>query len=201
MEHGRGAQLCALRSTALPCRTSFPTRALLKNRHWLKKIPIMDFFFFLRKLEKDPKSSEVTALLSPLGSCLPASSPADLGNHHVHCHKSSHLFLPPKASVTHKTQPPRGCAHAARALPGVNDCTHPQNSCSWHPSPLLQALGTGSSQLPAHQTPRQLPFATTFSLLLPTPPMDTAPAVPANKAGLTTQSRKTTPREQGRKAL
>lgn len=83
----------------------------------------------------------------------------------------------------------------------ANDCTHPWNSCSWHPSPLLQPLGMGSSQLPAHQAPQQLLFATAFSLLLPTPLMDTAPAAPANEAGLTTQSRKTIPREQGRKAL
>lgn len=193
--------LSSARSAARLChaeRASQPGLCL-KIAIGLKKIPRMDFF--LRKLEKDPKSSEVTALLSPLGSSLSAPSPAGLGNHHAHCCNSSHLFLPPIASVTHKTQHPRACAHAARALPGVNDCTHPRNSCSWHPSPLPQPPGMGSSQLPAHQTPRQLLFATTFSLLLPTPLMDTTPAVPANEAGLMTQSRKVIPREQGRKAL
>lgn len=186
------ARLCHAEEASQPGLCLKITVGLKKSQEWIS---------FLRKLEKDPKSSEVIPFLSPLGSSLPAPSPADLGNHHDHCRNSSHLFLPPKASVTHKTQPPRACAHAARALPGVSDHTHPRNSCTWHPPPLLQPLGMGSSQLPAHQTPQQLPFATAFSLLLPTPLMDTAPAVPANEAGLMIQSRKTPPREQGRKAL
>lgn len=130
------AQLCHAQRASHPGLCLKIAVGLKKSQEWI---------FFWRKLEKDPKSSEVTALLSPLGCSLPASSSADLGNHHDHCDNSSHLFLPPKARVTHKTQPPRVCAHAARALPGVNDRTHPRNSCSWHPSPLLQPLGMGAA--------------------------------------------------------
>lgn len=102
-EHGRSAHLSAHSAVHLPYSMIFTTKGLcLKNHRLLKKNP-KEWIFLGRKLERDPKSSEGTArqaLWVSLSHSLPEKTWA---THRDHSHKSSRLFLPPKASITRRS--------------------------------------------------------------------------------------------------
>lgn len=148
------SSLCTFNSASLPYSMIFTTKGLcLKNHCLLKKIP-KNGFFGGRKLERDPKSSEVTArqaLWVSLSHSLPEQTWA---THRDHGHQSSCLFLPPKASITHRSSS-GACARAAiKPPPGFNDRAQPTDSLlSASRLPPWSPPGTGSSRLPdaSHQ--------------------------------------------------
>lgn len=176
----------------------------------------------MRKLERDPKSSEVAALPHPSGFLSPRSFPQQTWATHL-------PREPPLVSTTqsqHHAQKltSRGlCPHRhAEPLPDFDDRTHPMdNPLSASPLPPWSSPGTGSKRLPdtSHQftpdpsaagsVPAQRFACLSFRYCL-LPALRPAPACSSNgccssyacrRGKADDLNRVTIPRERGRKAL